>query len=86
MTIKTDMERLQNLVGKEFDRDDIICEMLEIPDEWVIIDEVEGCESTFEKEYGKCKLYNAYYSLEDATIHDIWVNTDNIIVKVNSFE
>lgn len=75
-----DLERLQTLIGKEFDTDDIICEMID-EDEQVIVSKIEGYTSNFE-EHGECQLYNVYYDYEDAIIYEVWVDYNNIIIYV----
>lgn len=78
--MKNDLERLQILVGMEFDEDEIICSM-EDEEEPVIVNEIVGYTSNFEED-GICQLYNAYYNLEDAELYNVWVNEENIIVEV----
>ena len=75
-----DLERLKNLIGSEFDEDDIICSMIDKEDTEVIIVN-NGQKTNFDGE-GECDLYLAYYNLTDSDEYRIWVNNDNVIIEV----
>lgn len=75
-----DLKNLQELIGKEFDTDEIICSMTDL-EEAVVVSKVEGHTSNFEG-HGECQLYNTYYDMEDTEVYNIWVNSDNIIIHV----
>lgn len=75
-----DLKRLTGLIGKEFNADDIICEMTD-QEEPVLVDKVEGYTSHFE-EYGECQLWEVGYNIEESDTYCVWVNQDGIIVEV----
>lgn len=79
INVKEVLERLEKMVGTEFDESDVIVAFES--DEDVIVDEVEGQESNFEG-HGICTCYNAYENTEDSEIFTIYVDTDNEIVEV----
>ena len=75
-----DFERLQTLIGREFNIDNIISEMLDQEYE-IVINKVEGYTSNIEGS-GKCQLYNVYYNDSEATIYDVWIDCNNIIAHI----
>ena len=75
-----DLERLKNLIGADFNEDDIICSMIDKEDTEVIVDH-NGQKSHFEG-YGICTLYLAYYNCEEDIFYEIWINDDNVITEV----
>ena len=79
INVKEVLERLEKMVGTEFDEDDIIIAFES--DEEIIVDKVLGEESNFEG-HGLCKCYNAYENTEDSEIFTIYVDSDNEIVDV----
>lgn len=73
-----DYERLEKLIGKEFDSEEVMSCMYDF-NEMIIISK-RNITSNIEG-YGECKLYEAYYDADDALINEIWVDKNNIIVK-----
>ena len=74
--MNNDLMRLKSLIGREFNYDNIICEMID-EDEEVIIDDAKRS-SNFE-EYGCCNLYLVYYNYPISKTYYVWVDDDNII-------
>lgn len=74
--MNNDLMRLKSLIGREFNYDNIICEMID-EDKEVIIDDVKR-NSNFE-EYGRCSLYLVYYNDPISKTYYVWVDDDNII-------
>ena len=84
MNVKNVLENLENLIGKEFDDDEVICAFEDFEENGeteIIISESEGYTSNFEG-YGKCTAWNAHINTEDSTDFIIWVSEDNIIARV----
>lgn len=75
-----DLKRLTGLIGKEFNVDDIICEMID-QEEPVMVSKVEGHTSNFEG-HGECQLWEVSYDMEETDTCCVWVDQDNIIVEV----
>ena len=75
-----DLNNLKALEGTIFDKDNIVCVMIDKNDAVMISDSY--ITSNFEG-YGTCNLYNCYYDNQDSNIYNIWVDDDNIIVDVN---
>ena len=74
--MNNDLMSLKSLIGREFNDDNIICEMID-EDKEVIIDDVKR-NSNFE-EYGCCNLYLVYYNSPISKTYYVWVDADNII-------
>lgn len=75
-----DLNNLKNMIGEQFNNDNIICNMIDKNDAVIVSD--TSITSNFEG-YGTCNLYNCYYDNQDSNIYNIWVDDDNIIVDVN---
>ena len=73
-----DYERLEKLIGKEFDPEEVMSCMYDF-NEMIIISKRNTTNNI--GEYGECKLYEVYYDTDDALINEIWVDENNIIVK-----
>lgn len=73
------LERLEKMVGTEFDESDVIAAFES--EEEIIINKVEVQESNFER-HGKCDCYNAYENTEDSEVFTIYVDSENEIVYV----
>lgn len=73
------LERLLKLIGKQFDKDDIIIAFQS--DNEVIVNKVIGQESNFDG-FGKCDCYNAYENIENSILFTIYVSNSNEIVYV----
>ena len=79
----TILKNLEELVNEEFNYDEVVC-CFE-GDEQVVVSKVEGYTSNFEG-FGMCQLYNVYYNTKEATVYDIWVDADDVIVAIGSNE
>lgn len=77
--IKEVLERLENMIGAEFDENEIIVAF--DSEEEVIVNKVEGQETNFEG-HGLCDCYNAYENTEESEVFAIYVNDDNKIVDI----
>lgn len=73
-----DYDRLEKLIGKEFEPEEVMSCMYDF-NEMIIISK-RNITSNIEG-YGECKLYEVYYDTNDALINEIWVDENNIIVK-----
>lgn len=73
------LERLEKMVGTEFDESDIIAAFES--EEEIIVNKVIGQESNFEG-HGRCDCYNAYENTEESEAFTIYVNSDNEVVDV----
>ena len=73
------LEKLQNMIGSEFDEDEI--RIVFESHKYVIVSRAEGEELNIYK-HGICKCYNAYEDSEDSEIFVIYVNNENKIVCV----
>lgn len=76
----SDLERLQTLVGNEFDEDEVICAMIDKEDEYVQVSDLHRV-SNFDG-HGECKEYQAYYEESDDEGYNIFVDNNNIIVEI----
>lgn len=74
-----DLERLQELIGREFDEVEIIENMTDEEEEVIVSETTVKC--NFDGD-GICTCWNVYYNTEESGIYDIWVSEDNIIVEV----
>ena len=73
-----DYERLEKLIGKEFDPEEVMSCMYDF-NEMIILSKRNITSNI--GEYGECKLYEVYYDTNDSLINEIWVDENNIIVK-----
>lgn len=79
INIKEVLERLEKMIGSEFEENEIIIAF--DSESEVIIDEVEDQKSNFEGQ-GLCKCYNVYENIADSEIFTLYVNDNNKIVSV----
>ena len=79
INIKEVLKRLENMIGKNFDCEDIVIAF--DSEEKVIVNKVEGEESNFSG-HGLCDCYNAYEDTEGSELFVIYVNNDNKIVDI----
>lgn len=75
----SDFERLEKLIGKEFDESEIIESFIDEENEVIVY------ETTVKSNFNgvTCTCWNAYYNTEDATIYNIWIDINNIIVDID---
>ena len=77
------LKNLQKLIGREFDDDDIIDSFYDIDkEERVEVNRVIGNILNYDG-HGIYGLYNAYIDDEDSTVFSIWVDENEIILKVS---
>lgn len=79
-TVENDLNNLQTLVGTTFNATSIVYSMNDRTEEVIVSD--TNVTNNFE-DFGVCTLHIAYYNILNSNIYNIWVDSNNTIVKVH---
>ena len=79
-TVENDLNNLQTLVGTTFNATSIVYSMNDRTEEVIVSD--TNVTNNLE-DFGVCTLHIAYYNILNSNIYNIWVDSNNTIVKVH---
>ena len=78
--VENDLSNLETLVGTTFNATSIVYSMNDRTEEVIVSD--TNVTNNFE-DFGVCTLHIAYYNILNSNIYNIWVDSNNTIVKVH---
>ena len=79
-TVENDLSNLETLVGTTFNATSIVYSMNDRTEEVIVSD--TNVTNNLE-DFGVCTLHIAYYNILNSNIYNIWVDSNNTIVKVH---
>ena len=80
MKVENDLSNLKTLEGTTFNASSIIYSMNDRTEEVIVSN--TNVTNNFE-DFGVCTLHIAYYNILNSNIYNIWVDSNNTIVKVH---
>ena len=78
--VENDLSNLETLVGTTFNATSIVYSMNDRTEEVIVSD--TNVTNNLE-DFGVCTLHIAYYNILNSNIYNIWVDSNNTIVKVH---